>query len=120
MSTAAEIQQIRALQQQASAAGNSLSFSEAKKQASTPPPVDPNLAAIQAKLDTLTQRLEGMQITGEGFSGQGPRGIQFDPASSRDSGASSLTPVVKAIVIFANGALVEQNILTDGSDPVSV
>lgn len=51
------------------------------------------LDALQKKLESTDEALQGMEICGPGFSGNGPKGISYDPpnasaGSSSTSGAS--------------------------------
>jgi hypothetical protein len=84
MASPDEIRAIRELQRQTE---GPLSYQDAQRASQAQPARDftkVNVAKLfdlngklRAELDALKQSLEGMRIIGEGFAGQGPRGIMF-------------------------------------------
>jgi hypothetical protein len=84
MASPDEIRAIRELQRQTD---GPLSYQDAQRAIQAQPAKDftkENVAKLfdengkmRAELDAIKQSLEGMRIIGEGFAGQGPRGIMF-------------------------------------------
>jgi hypothetical protein len=78
---------------------------EAERAAKTPEGIaEKRIATLEAELKALKQELKDMRITGPGFSGQGPRGIMFEPTN--DVTGNTIT-----VRICVDGEAVDQKFL---------
>lgn len=104
MASADDIRAIRAAQREAAQSGETLSYASAKAQLKGGAPMelrDHNVAKLFAEIATLKARLNGIRITGQGFSGVGDRGISFNPEAAGAGDGGSSGGVQKLIIVTA-------------------